>query len=380
MQARQGMPGGNSLPAPTIESSGSSYRRFLKQRHFGSLDGLRCISIVAVIWAHGPGEAAKSYLLRNGRLGVELFFAISGFLITTLLLRERRDTGRISLRRFYARRALRIFPLYYAILAVYVVLVIVSHRTPATSEFLYNLRFFLTYTANWFVGVAAVFSFAWSLSTEEQFYCAWPWVERYFGRASFLLMAVFVVLLTAFRIWIPLGGFAGEVAFSVSLTICLGVLLAHLLDHPRGYRIARRCLGFRLAPLIAVAASLALIATHPRKLVLATAFPLIVGTCVIREDHWLRPVLASRPFVEIGKVSYGMYLLHGLAYNVVEAVAARLGLPRHGMAVFLAALGVTFLAASISYRYYEAIFLRLKPPSGSAKSDVAVAQLASSGG
>jgi peptidoglycan/LPS O-acetylase OafA/YrhL len=71
---------------------------------------------------------AQWYLLRRGRLGVELFFAISGFLITTLLLRERRDTGRISLRSFYTRRTLRIFPPYYTILAVYIGLVMVGAR------------------------------------------------------------------------------------------------------------------------------------------------------------------------------------------------------------------------------------------------------------
>lgn len=354
------------------------YRRYLERRHFGSLDALRCLSIVAVIWAHGPGETAKWYVLRSGRLGVELFFAISGFLITTLLLRERQSTGEISLRLFYARRALRIFPLYYAVLAVYIVMVLaLSRGSPPGREFIHNLPYFVSYTANWFVGVSAVFSFAWSLATEEQFYCAWPWVEKYFGRASWLIMAGFVLAILAVRLGrIPLSGFPLKVAFSIALPICCGVLLAHLLHERRGYYVAFRCFGWRGAPLAALAGSLVLIGMHSNKLVIGLAFTSIVGSCVIREDHWLRPVFASRVCVRIGVVSYGMYLMHGLAYNAVEVAAARIGLSRYGIAVFLAALALTFLMASFSYRYYEAFFLRRKPRARAGKPEVLAVQQA----
>src|SRR5579862_611155 len=95
--------------------------KFLQTRKFVSLDGLRCASILAVIWHHATG-------IGKGYLGVEIFFAISGFLITTLLLRERRGFGDISLGDFYARRSLRILPLYYTVLAIYVVLVYATQR------------------------------------------------------------------------------------------------------------------------------------------------------------------------------------------------------------------------------------------------------------
>src|SRR5215831_11452940 len=115
------------------------HRAFLEVRRFGSLDGLRAISILAVIWSHGPGQTAKWELARSGRLGVDLFFAISGFLITTLLLREQSASGGISLRQFYARRALRIFPLYYAVLALYCVLMAASRNTNSGSGFFSHL-------------------------------------------------------------------------------------------------------------------------------------------------------------------------------------------------------------------------------------------------
>ncbi len=102
-----------------------------------------------------------------------------GILITSLLIRERNDTGTISMTGFYMRRSLRIFPLYYAVLLLYVALVPVMDQGPAGSEFFRNLPFFATYTSNWFVpfdeSERIIFYFAWSLATEEQFYLTWPW-------------------------------------------------------------------------------------------------------------------------------------------------------------------------------------------------------------
>src|SRR3954454_21644367 len=136
------------------------YRTFTERSHFGSLDGLRCISIVAVIWSHGPGQQATSVLLGSGRLGVNLFFAISGFLITTILLRERRSTGDISLRRFYARRALRIFTSYYTALGVYVFPSRLSFPSASATAFFMSLPYFLTYTSNRFVPSPSVFGYS----------------------------------------------------------------------------------------------------------------------------------------------------------------------------------------------------------------------------
>src|SRR5262249_49399060 len=109
-----------------------TYEDFLRTRVWGSLDGLRAISILGVIWTHvwyvsGPtyyDALTKIPVLRNGAFGVSVFFGISGFLITALLLREKARQGQISLRDFYIRRTLRIWPLYYAVLALYVALVI----------------------------------------------------------------------------------------------------------------------------------------------------------------------------------------------------------------------------------------------------------------
>src|SRR5260221_295593 len=91
---------------------------YLAIRTFGSLDGLRALSILAVVWHHTQEGFHFLPIAYRGFLGVDLFFMISGFLIVTLLLRERRRTGTISVKKFYIRRFLRIFPPYYAVLTL----------------------------------------------------------------------------------------------------------------------------------------------------------------------------------------------------------------------------------------------------------------------
>lgn len=138
-------------PSFPVQTPDSGHIEFRNRRIFGSLDGLRALSVVAVIWHHTTGPHVSA-LLASGPHGVTLFFAISGFLIVTLLLRERDRAGRIDLKAFYIRRSLRIFPLYYAVIAVYTLLVcVVERNNPVGREFFNNLPFFLIYTSNWFV-------------------------------------------------------------------------------------------------------------------------------------------------------------------------------------------------------------------------------------
>jgi peptidoglycan/LPS O-acetylase OafA/YrhL len=134
------------MPAPY------PYEDFRAVKHFASLDALRCLGIIGVIWQHSPGLPREAMPFTDaGASGVALFFVLSGFLITTLLLREEAATGGINLRNFYIRRSLRIFPLYYAVLALYTVLVFFLEKNAAGKLFFENLPYYLTYTNNWFV-------------------------------------------------------------------------------------------------------------------------------------------------------------------------------------------------------------------------------------
>ena len=124
------------------------FERFCAIQRFGALDGLRALSVTAVVWHHTSGMPGPA-IFTKGYLGVDFFFAISGFLITTLLVREQNATSRISLGKFYARRCLRIFPLYYVTLLLYVVLVaLTQHNSAEGKDFFRHLPAFATYTSN----------------------------------------------------------------------------------------------------------------------------------------------------------------------------------------------------------------------------------------
>jgi peptidoglycan/LPS O-acetylase OafA/YrhL len=142
-----------------------------------SLDGLRAISIVIVVGAHAvgtfgaPGWLQPLAFFINGSLGVRIFFCISGFLITYLLLQERKHTGLIDLKAFYVRRALRILPAAYAFIAVLAILTAAGLlRLPAC-----NFVTALTFTKNYGCVVLAD-AHLWSLGVEEQFYLLWPFI------------------------------------------------------------------------------------------------------------------------------------------------------------------------------------------------------------
>jgi len=332
------------------------FQEFQARRHFGSLDGLRCLSILAVIWHHTGGRAfPDSVLLQHGPYGVSLFFVISGFLITTLLLREKRRTGGIGMKNFIVRRTLRIFPLYYTVLLVYTLLVLALERSsPEGQGFLSNLKYYATYTSNWFVPLTdgrVIFYFAWSLATEEQFYLVWPWVAKFFRPG---LAVPLVALIVAASIYWDVLAFAA---------VGMGVLLAHLLDSPRGHALAWPLLRWRWAAPLLMLALLGVMAWPSAGGVMPlAAMTLLVGASVIREDHWLRPLLAHPIAVKIGQVSYGMYLMHMLAYNVVKKALLTLGGEgiEHWALVFGLTVMAAFGAAFLSYRYYESIFLRMK--------------------
>jgi peptidoglycan/LPS O-acetylase OafA/YrhL len=117
------------------------YSAFRSRAYFNSLDGLRSLCILAVIWHHQLEYAPGIPLGRLGFLGVDMFFVLSGFLITTLLLRERDRRSDVSLRAFYLRRSLRIFPVYYALLAALTVFYMVRPNGNSAAGFIQDLPY-----------------------------------------------------------------------------------------------------------------------------------------------------------------------------------------------------------------------------------------------
>jgi len=342
-----------------------SYSTFLSTRTFASLDGLRALAVTGVLWYHTTNELPFWPALRRGFLGVDFFFIISGFLIVTLLLRERRNSATISLRNFYARRTLRIFPAYWAML-LFVACIAYLRHGHESDAIKHDLPYALLYISN-LVPMASLLSITWSLSTEEQFYLVVPALEKYLPRffpAVLLPIAFILASLPPFGVFpaMQMPGFFRQTTFG---PILLGVMLAHVLDHPRGWAAAASVLRSRLAPFFAfLLVALALCYPGPDisgwpRLAVHVALAVLLAACVIREDHALRPVLSWWPIRRIGMVSYGIYLYHLVVYWPVAKLLASIGVDSK-YALFVLLMAFSWLTAEASYQFLERRFLMLK--------------------
>jgi peptidoglycan/LPS O-acetylase OafA/YrhL len=350
--------------AEKASTPGTAYAAYRERKYFGELDGLRALAIAAVVWNH---SGTGAYQFGRG-LGVKLFFTISGFLITTLLLRERAKTGALSLRNFYVRRVLRIFPLYFAVLGLYVILVRFAERDAlAAAQFFANLPYFLTFTANWFVNLGdgrVIFYFAWSLSAQEQFYLVWPSVIR-FARPWWIPVALMGMWLGAAEVvhWAVATGRADDSLLAVRIlsridpTLGFGFLAAHLLHRPAGFRAALQVVDRPWSAPLAVALALVqvVLPTTP-DLVPRVAMLLLVLICVARPKNVLAPVIDNRFVRYVGTISYGIYLLHMLHVNVARRIVP--GDSR--LAIFTLAFPATILVAGLSFRYFEQPIMNLR--------------------
>lgn len=350
-----------------VDLAPATYGTFVRTSKLGALDGLRALSVLAVVWHHTSGEPGPR-ISQSGFLGVDFFFAISGFLITTLLLRERSKASKISLRKFYTRRALRIFPLYYVVLAVYVLLILATERETAKGErFFANLPAFLTYTVNWFVdlehGQSVTFYFAWSLSTEEQFYLFWPpllvltlLLSKGKIWAPLLTLAVLVAVSVAFRLLTDPTVMPARVPASLSLPILLGAAAALVVSTPRGFVLTSFAFGrFWSAPLVFIVLFCSLWYGAPQWSI-QTIMVCAVVAVSIKENTLLHPILRWRPLAFIGVISYGIYLMHMLCANIVRRIIDQ----DMSVTVFFGTVALVIVAAYVSFRLLETPILRLK--------------------
>jgi peptidoglycan/LPS O-acetylase OafA/YrhL len=360
------------------KSSLTWYDQFLEQRYFSSLDGVRGFCILAVLWHHSNPPTSPQILTR-GFLGVDMFFVLSGFLIVTLLLREQSMTGEISLRKFYARRALRIFPLYYGILFLLSLFYLLFKPGENSSTTFFSvLPFYLSFTSNWSLVQATGLGITWSLATEEQFYLFWPVIEKLARkRVVYVALGVIILINQLMNFGILDGLFislyrsseASKLLDTTFTPICLGIGLAHLLHGSGSFTWIFRSLGQRYTSIGIVIVLLGLMNFSPSdisgfpRLGIQLLMALWLGSLVVREDHMLQPLMMATPIVRIGKISYGMYMYHIWAFAIVAGATQflsehwRLGQP---LLLFVIGTLVTLLISEISYRFYEMPFLRWK--------------------
>jgi peptidoglycan/LPS O-acetylase OafA/YrhL len=288
-----------------------------------SLDGLRAISIALVLVSHlaGTGGFPISAATMNpwalGSLGVTVFFVISGFLITGLLLEELRRTGTIRLSRFYFRRTLRIFPPYFAFLGA-LALASAGGWIVLNSGDLWRSA---TYTSNyhdarsWYVG------HTWSLSVEEQFYLLWPAVLLFARtRRALLIAAATILVVPLIRVgeWELMRAAGHGVGYrfeTIADALAAGCVLACVRSELHASALYMRALAsrwFLLVPLAAILANL----THDHPLVAMGAALTVIHVCLALCVDWavtfhegrIGRVLNAAPLVFIGWISYSLYL------------------------------------------------------------------------
>jgi len=291
----------------------------------GSLDGLRALSIGLVLFGHLGGT--RGFPLAEaggfaGMLGVRVFFVISGYLITRLLLDEHEARGSIRLSRFYFKRIFRIFVPYYAFLAIVVTAARFGWVQLAPGDLGYALAYASDHHlhAEWAHG-GWTLGHTWSLAVEEQFYLLWPVVLVMLGARKALFVAAAALLLApAGRLFVwylqPEASFAiGKTAGTVVDTIASGCLLAGLRDFlGKSARYGRllQSRWFFLVP-AAVVASMA-IEDRPRlaftvgAVILNLGIALCVDRCIRLPQAWATKLLATAPLVAIGRASYSIYL------------------------------------------------------------------------
>lgn len=309
-------------------------------RRIPSLDGLRAISITAVIAGHLAasgrlpiGARASAILDRLPHIGVRFFFVLSGFLITTLILQERERTGTFSLAKFYVRRAWRILPPAYALLASLLIADSFHLLSIPSGDYARSFLYVMNYgpVPNWYVG------HLWSLSVEEQFYLAWPFLMAFFPIQVCRALAVAFILVSAvlrFRLNLqaPADLWRLEYQFQYAGTaIVFGCLLAlereRLLLQPWFRRICALPFGVLAACAILLANAVLLRARGAAGLSLADIITnLVIVFLIAKFTVWpVGPVfrlLNWKPVVFVGGISYSLYLWQQVFCGINESWAA----------------------------------------------------------
>jgi peptidoglycan/LPS O-acetylase OafA/YrhL len=347
------------------------------------LDILRFVAFLMVFASHSmPGDEAFYgqlhipplvsrwiiSLAASGAFGVDLFFALSSYLITTLLLREHQATGGIDIRAFYLRRVLRIWPLYFVFLLAVAPLV-----DSSLGEHSFSLGYVLAFVllaGNWACVIwgypHSVAGPLWSVSIEEQFYVFWPlllrrWLNHWSRLCVFLLAISFVT-----RVWLVLRGVEHPQIWCNTLArldpIACGALLAMRLDRkeyvlPPGQRVL---LVISSLMMLALSARLGDF-TGWKALVTYPVVTLASVTLIISTLGWRLKLplgVVARFVIYLGRISYGLYVFH-LSSIFMLGVWSTHG-PVQRPTAILSALLATILVAAISYRVLETPFLRMK--------------------
>jgi peptidoglycan/LPS O-acetylase OafA/YrhL len=346
------------------------------------LDVLRFFAFFAVFINHTSSPSVSFYTARHfpraiaevlastsraGGFGVDLFFLLSAYLITSLLLRERAATGTISLRNFYIRRCLRIWPLYFFALFVAALWPIAQWRMSPHYVVGYSL-FMGNWMSAYYGSPASFMAILWSVSVEEQFYMSWPIVPKWANQRGIVMIALILIAVAwgvRFHIerqminesWVWHNTFVhlDPIAFGILIAV---ILKANILYLKAGLRTLLLAIGLGIIVTVGhfsqTSADFVLFG-YPAAAIGCVAVFFAVAGADISKRIW------NRKLVHLGKISYGLYVYHSLSLYLSSLLYhGRTSRPFWFGMYWLTALLLTIVLAHFSYKWMETPFLQMK--------------------
>lgn len=339
-------------------------------RYLPQLDGIRGIAVFAVIAQHYWPPAGH---LRVGLIGVYVFFVLSGFLITRILLgclddieAGHLERGR-SIRQFYIRRFLRIFPVYYLYLLCALAINVGNIRA--------YWGWFAAYLGNYYMVATHItvwpFNHFWTLALEEQFYLLWPWIVMWCPRRHFVKICVTAIIVgTCSKVLFyaitgnPLT--AGMLLPDCLDTLACGALLAIMCERPHGPATARRWLRFAPLPGLALVVAGTFVPLRVNPVLFLSAGVCLAGSWLVIRAATVRTgglarVLLWPPLRYVGTISYGVYVWHMVMPVPLDSIIRHLHLHRPGQNLYFLLIVIMSIAvASVSWWAFERPLNQLK--------------------
>ncbi len=361
--------------------------------YFANLDGLRSIAFVSVfLWhistymAYLPSPGVESILLKTicsqGHLGVNLFFVLSGFLISFLLMMEKEKQGRIQIVHFYFRRLLRIWPLYFVIagLGLFCIPMLLHQFNPM--QIREHGLSFLFFTNNFnrihtgFVGIGNdSLGVLWSIAVEEQFYFFLPLLLALFNRKWFPWLFLFTILVSLIFRWANISD--ENVIYlhtlSVMSDLAIGAILAYLVCFKPGFvHYLKKLPQFAIISVYLLSLIFIFFFSYRinlpvyrlfERLVFSFFFAFIIAEQCYSDNSFFK-FKNSKILCKMGLITYGLYCLHLYSIMIVQKINSHFGVVHISTLLFycelITCLIISILLAKLSYTYFESYFLALK--------------------
>lgn len=359
----------------------------MNKPYFPNLDGLRFLAFFVVFCAHSfyskDPMIASSRLYQTfrhyghlGIFGVNFFFVLSGFLITYLLIAEKEERSIISLKNFYTRRILRIWPLYYAVVFIGFFIV------PAVQHLLGNADYaekapllpYLMFYNNFLIDApiqTAILGILWSIAVEEQFYFVWPVVMLYLGRKRQILFFLMIIMVSM-TLRMTIVGWGYGHTLSCMSDLAVGSFIAHQSYYnAKWLQIFQKMNRSVIIAIYALGGTIFLCRQYlivnqvyylNERLIYSIFFAFVILEQNLSSNSFFK-MRKRKTITNLGKISYGLYMLHFIVIYIVAKIFEILDFISP-IRTFLIEPAIVFLGAvfiaKLSYKYFEKPFLRLK--------------------